>query len=258
MIQFKINDYFNNKTNSLPQIHPAISTTKNEEVTTQTNISFHSFKISDTYPMESTKPMEETEPRSPLMLGDSNFKRSISSRSLGVVPFNLFGKNMKEEEDSILLKKREPSGGKMNQDLFKPNQVSNRISKNKRESYRSRLLRQKLDFFFGRDIQVQNSSLEESKISPDQLLTPKRPSKKKGLTMDAFVKKKKRSYCYWQEMGYPLTIKIMQFLTVAENAILSTCSNYFHRCFHQLWVSRGSFSKMDLSSYSSVDFSQKD
>ena len=55
-------------------------------------------------------------------------------------------------------------------------------------------------------------------------------------------------------MGPQITLKIMQYLSLTDNTILSSTCHFFYTCYKNLWLNKTNFKHMDLSTFSSVIF----
>ena len=80
-----------------------------------------------------------------------------------------------------------------------------------------------------------------------------KPRKKmKLMTLDSFVKVRKKQVFYWQKLGKVNTLKVMQYLSLTEMCKLGTVCHYFHLCYREMWDNYDFFQDMDLTKFSSV------
>lgn len=73
--------------------------------------------------------------------------------------------------------------------------------------------------------------------------------------MDSFVVKVKRNNNHDSailKLGFDLMSRVMQNLTLTDNARLSRACYFFYKCFKGLWINNEFFNRMDLSKYSNV------
>lgn len=174
MTQLKINDFYNNSSDTLtPITFSRHDRDKDEDGTTQTNISFHSFKIQKSNDLYKQKGQIEAgmEEESTTMFEEEDYKRNMSTNSLNIFSNLSFEKSENKtnlEDDSFLLKKRKPN------ELTEPKYENVFKNSNKSQIFRSENRnrtnigskfsnsakfgnkdQKKLDWYFGSSIEVQ-------------------------------------------------------------------------------------------------------
>ena len=181
MTQLKINDFYHNQSDTLtPMSFSNQDKEKDEDGTTQTNISFHSFKINKKEEEDAQGNLKsqvgiEDERSGFFPEEDDTYQRNISSKSLGLfsTAFNQSNVIMETDDDSRILKKRTPENitekkyesnqktkKRINSDLQNRKKYKEIFERPKASLFNNQSKksnRTKLDDYFGSVIEIQGS-----------------------------------------------------------------------------------------------------